>query len=122
MSAQTDFGHIPERTIGRRLRDAREDTGMSQAQFAEATGLSQRSISRYEQATSDAEIKRPVLLSWAFATNVPFIWLQTGSTRSEQGGTGSVERMGYGLRVESVPERPFRPRHLSVVREQAPAA
>ena len=78
MSTQLDWGHIPERTIGRRLRDAREDTGMSQSEFAEATGLSRRTISRCEQATDPAEIKRPVLLSWAFATSVPLSWLQTG--------------------------------------------
>lgn len=101
MSAQPDFGHIPERTIGRRLRDAREDTGMSQAQFAEATGLSQRSISRYEQATDDEEVKRPVLLSWAFATNVPVIWLQTGRTSPQ--GVPSGSDVGKGLHRGNVP-------------------
>jgi transcriptional regulator with XRE-family HTH domain len=78
MTTAVDFGHIPERTIGRRLRDAREDTGMSQSEFAEATGLSRRTISRCEQAVDLSEIKRPTLLSWAFATNVPLEWLRTG--------------------------------------------
>ncbi len=78
MTTAVDFGHIPERTIGRRLRDAREDTGMSQSEFAEATGLSRRTISRCEQAADLSEIKRPTLLSWAFATNVPLEWLRTG--------------------------------------------
>lgn len=78
MSTQPQFGHIPARTVGRRLLDAREDTGMSQAQFAQATGIAQRTVSRYEQATDVHGIKRPNLLAWSFATGVPVIWLETG--------------------------------------------
>jgi transcriptional regulator with XRE-family HTH domain len=80
MSTQPQFGHIPERTVGRRLRDAREDTGMSQAQFAQATGIAQRTVSRYEQASDASGMKRPNLLAWSFATGVPVIWLETGVT------------------------------------------
>jgi transcriptional regulator with XRE-family HTH domain len=82
---------------------------MSQSQFAEATGLSQRSISRYEQATDDAEVKRPVLLSWAFATNVPVIWLQTGSTSPQRGDSASGFHRGYAPPLGRVLVGRFRP-------------
>lgn len=78
MTTAFDIGHIPERTIGRRLRDAREDTGMSQTEFAEATGMSRRTITRMEQATDVASVRKPALMAWAMATGVPLSWLQTG--------------------------------------------
>jgi len=78
MSTEMFYGHIPEYTVGRRLRAAREDTGLSQSEFADSTGISRRTISRYESATSMNEVKRPILMAWAMATGVPMIWLETG--------------------------------------------
>jgi transcriptional regulator with XRE-family HTH domain len=92
MTTQAEWGHIPERTIGRRLRDAREDTGMSQSEFAEATGISRRTISRCEQETNPAAIKRPTLLAWAMATNVPLIWIQTGIVPQPGDGASVTHR------------------------------
>lgn len=103
-----DFGHIPERTIGRRLRDAREDTGMSQTEFAETTGLSRRTISRCEQASDPAEIKRPTLLAWAFATNVPLTWLQTGAVPQPTDGGGGIQA-GYAQDDGYEVDAPFLP-------------
>ena len=86
MSTQAEFGHIPQRTVGRRLRDAREDTGMSQAEFAATTGISRRTITRYEQSSDVAEMRLPNLLAWSFATGVPLVWLQTGEVPGPNGG------------------------------------
>jgi transcriptional regulator with XRE-family HTH domain len=105
MSTQPTFSHIPERTIGRRLRDAREDTGMSQARFAEVTGIAQRSISRYEQATELDEVKRPILLSWAFATSVPMAWLETGQAPHEGGPDDAVAGTGFEPVTSGLPAR-----------------
>jgi transcriptional regulator with XRE-family HTH domain len=93
MSNQPSFGHIPQRTLGRRLRDAREDTGMSQAEFAKVTGIAQRSISRYEQATELSEVKRPIMLSWAFGTGVPMAWLETGQDPRDGGPDGGLPHL-----------------------------
>lgn len=80
---------------------------MSQGEFAKATGLSQRSISRYEQATRNDEIRRPVLLSWAFATNVPLIWLETGSTSPQPGAKTRQSHRGNGPSTGLAPIIPF---------------
>ena len=92
MSTAYDIGHIPERTLGRRLRDAREDTGMSQSQFAEATGMSRRTITRMEQATELAHVRKPALMAWAMATGVPLSWLQTGVVPQGGGGGAHLDR------------------------------
>lgn len=108
MTTQADWGHIPERTIGRRLRDAREDTGMSQSEFAEATGISRRTISRCEQETDPVAIKRPTLLAWAMATGVPLSWIQTGIVPAGGDGGSALER-GNPLSTGSGRVVPFRP-------------
>lgn len=79
MSTHTVGTVIPQWSVGDRLRKAREVMGLSQSEFAQATGVSQRSVSRYESLEDAAEIRRPVLLAWAFATGVSMDWLLTGS-------------------------------------------
>ena len=92
MSTAHDIGHIPERTIGRRLRDAREDTGMSQSEFAEATGMSRRTITRMEQASTPEGMRKPALMAWAMATGVPLSWLQTGMVPGSGDGGSVLDR------------------------------
>lgn len=80
MSTQpTVAAAIPQWTTGDRLRKAREFSGLTQRQLADEIGVSNRSISAYEQG---ATARRPVLLSWAVRTGVPLEWLQTGSVNS----------------------------------------
>ena len=109
MTTAYDIGHIPERTIGRRLRDAREDTGMSQSEFAEATGMSRRTITRMEQATDIAGLRKPALMAWAMATGVPLSWLQTGIVPSPGDG-GALQHRLNGHADASGRVAPFRPR------------
>ena len=97
MTTALDFGHIPERHIGRRLRDAREDTGMSQREFAEATGIGQRTVTRYEQATGPDGLKRPVLVAWAVAAGVSLVWLETGERPEPLPGPGLSVVAGTGF-------------------------
>lgn len=110
MSTAHDIGHIPERTIGRRLRDAREDTGMSQSEFAEATGMSRRTITRMEQASTPEGMRKPALMAWAMATGVPLSWLQTGVVPQTNDPDGGLER-GYQHDDGSVRDASFSPRH-----------
>lgn len=69
----TGVGVVPTWTLGDRLRKAREVAGMSQADLARATGISQRSVSSYENGTYSP--RRPQVLSWALATGVQMDWL-----------------------------------------------
>lgn len=86
MSIQPTAGHIPQRHIGRRLRDAREDAGLSQTQFEKIVGISRKSISTYESMTDINDIRRPVLIAWSWATGVPLEWLETGKAPEDDRG------------------------------------
>ena len=67
---------VPEWTQADRLRKARGDAGYSQAELADATGISRQSINRYE--TGRAVPDRPKLLAWATACHVDYAWLTGG--------------------------------------------
>ncbi len=71
---------VPEWTLADRLRKARGDAGYSQAELADATGISRQSINRYE--TGRAVPDRPKLLAWATACHVDYEWL-TGAGPKE---------------------------------------
>ena len=73
---------VPEWTLADRLRKARDLAGYSQAELATATGISQRSIIRYERG--QAEPRRPELLAWATACHVKYEWLTGGHSPGEE--------------------------------------
>lgn len=63
----------PTWTLGDRLRKARELTGMDQAEFAEAVGISRNTVNNYEKGHT-----RPRLLelrAWASISGVDIRWL-----------------------------------------------
>jgi transcriptional regulator with XRE-family HTH domain len=72
--------------LGRRLRAAREYRGLSQSAFAEAIGLGQSTIARYENGElPDDRRLGYVLDDWARACQVPTDWFtapwaQVGTT------------------------------------------
>lgn len=70
--------HIPQITIGVRLKLARESADLSQYELGDAIGIAPRSVQNYERGNTTP--KRPVLLSWALATGVPLSWLTEGET------------------------------------------
>lgn len=69
-------GRMPEWHQGDYLRKARESAGMSQAELAEVTGMSRRTVVRYE--SGEGVLRRPQMIAWAMATGVSLEWLQTG--------------------------------------------
>lgn len=76
-------GTIPEWSVADRMRKAREMRGMTQTEFAEATGLSRRTVSRLESGD-----KLPVTKDynlWQMATGVPRAWLETGEAPHDGG-------------------------------------
>ena len=67
-------GHAPEWTLTDRLRKAREYRGLSQAELADLTGVSARSVFNYEAGRTTP--RRPQLIAWALATGVCLDWLE----------------------------------------------
>ena len=88
---------VPEWTLADRLRKARTDAGYSQAELFRQTGISQRSIIRYERGQS--EPGRPELLAWATACNVEYDWLAEGPPYG--GGTLKLPALADAYRRES---------------------
>ena len=67
--------------IGTRLRMCRNDRGFTQAQFAEALGVSSRSYQHYEKATREAPVS--VLRTAAHVSGRDFHWLITGKLEGQ---------------------------------------
>lgn len=78
MTTQTHH-HIPEWTMGDRLRKAREEAGLDQAALAEALGVSRATISNHEVGTGKRGTSRMMIRAWALATGVPAEWIETGN-------------------------------------------
>lgn len=64
-----------------RLRAAREQAGLSQADLAHHTGISLKSVQRYEAGTTTP--RPPQLLSWAMVTGFSLAWLGQGEDTRE---------------------------------------
>lgn len=82
MSTQPNSEHIPEWTMGDRFRKAREETGLTQEQFAHEIDVDRNTVSAYE-ADQRKRPTRVVVNAWAMRTGVPREWLLSGiaSTR-----------------------------------------
>lgn len=89
----------PEFDLADRCMKARRVAGLSQQELAERTGISTRTITRYENGEVGRASKL-VLRPWAFACGVSYEWLLTGtdqesmsprnSTRSNRNRRGGV--------------------------------
>lgn len=77
---------IPTWTMGDRLAKARRDTGMSTREFADALGVSAKTINNYEAGTHAP--RRIVINAWSLATGVPTGWLLTGTIPSSREADG----------------------------------
>ena len=76
--------HIPEWTLGDRLRKAREDAGFSQDELATAVKVSRATISNAEVG---ARVPlRVTIAAWAEATGVPESWLLGGGDHPPKTG------------------------------------
>jgi transcriptional regulator with XRE-family HTH domain len=70
-------GFVPDPEIVRRLRAARDLTGLDQTAFAKLTGISRSIISQYETG-ANTDYKWPFMIAWAYCTPVTLEWLWTG--------------------------------------------
>lgn len=68
---------IPEWTPGDRLRKARTSIGKTTRDFADLIGVSQKTVTDYEN-DRPAKPRKIVLNAWALATGVPVSWLERG--------------------------------------------
>lgn len=76
-----------------RLRAAREQAGLSQSDLAHITGISLKSVTRYE--AGDTRPRRPQLIAWAMATGFGLEWLETGKAPSPDDDGAEVRREGF---------------------------
>ncbi len=71
--------HVPQWTVGDRMRKAREDAQLNQSDLAGKIEIARSSIVNYE--TDRKMVSRPVLIAWSLATGVPYEWLCHGDTQ-----------------------------------------
>lgn len=72
--------------MGDRLRKAREEAGLSQAELAVAIGVARNTIGNAE--LGDRTPLTITLRAWARVTGVPEEWLRTGHAPAPRGGDG----------------------------------
>ena len=93
MRMMSDVGFVPDAQheqamidnevfgIGKRLKICRKDSGLTQARFAEALGVSSRSYQHYEKATREAPVS--LLRIAARVSGRDFHWLITGKLEGQ---------------------------------------
>lgn len=99
-------GNIPTWELQDRIARARRHAGLEQGELAERSGLSRKSISRYETGLSTP--RRPALIAIALATGVDLNWLETGKTPAgdNPGGGGAVGHQGLEPRTRCFGVKP----------------
>jgi transcriptional regulator with XRE-family HTH domain len=76
-------GIVPEFGQGDRLRKARELTGLGIRDFATRIGVSHQTVTNAEKG--HRTVRRITLNAWAFHSGVSALWLETGSTSTDEG-------------------------------------
>lgn len=83
-------GRIPVWTLGDKLRKARVDAGLEQAELASEIGVSRNTVRNYEAEKTAP--RRPVLLAWAMRTGVSLEWLTQDERPGPDGDAGWAPR------------------------------
>lgn len=74
---KNEYARVPEWTLSDRLRKAREESGLTQAELAEQMGVTVATVSRAERG---AGVSHRTLRQWAWITDVSLDWINAGST------------------------------------------
>lgn len=85
--------------MGDRLRKAREDAGLSQAELALSIGVSRNTVGNAE--IGDRTPLEITLRAWADATGVPLEWLKSGRTGAPASPVRGVRRNRAQVRSAS---------------------
>jgi len=90
--AHNQATRIPPRTLGIRLRDAREYAGLDQNALADALDVGRATISNYERGVTKPN--RLQINAWAVTCDVDVEWLKTGRASRGDGpdGDGSAKQ------------------------------
>lgn len=91
MAASKHQQAIPEarrQEIGRRLYEAREDLGITQAELAERMDCSEGTISRYESSGRIPNQRSLRLLSDALEKSIPYLRASDWSSNGKEGADG----------------------------------
>ena len=81
-------GVIPTWSLGDRLRKAREQAGLEQAELARDLGTSRTTVGNAERG--DRTPRRSLVMAWSLRTGVPLAWLETGTAPSPGDGDGAA--------------------------------
>jgi transcriptional regulator with XRE-family HTH domain len=82
--------------MGDRLQKAREVTGLNTREFADAIGVSQKTVT---DAENDRRQPRRIMLNaWSLATGVPREWLETGEVSDGDSGPNDGLNVNTGSR------------------------
>ncbi len=109
--------HELDRHLGARLRKLRQQQGVSAAVLAEAVGLTQQQISRYENGEN--KLAAVQLYRMASCLNTPLAWFFLGAEKIEEAPAIRDRRGVY--RVESAPGEAALEEELSVLRAVWPS-
>ena len=101
MTMSAGIDRIPEWTLGDRLRKARSKTNMTTREFAEAIGVSQKTVT---DAEGDKRAVRKITLNaWSLVTGVPRDWIENGTVPSGPDPDDRQVTHEYLLRNRMVP-------------------
>ncbi len=86
MSIQPLHSRVPEFQLKDRLRLAREQKHLEQADMAAELGVSRATVSNYERGVTVPG--KLVINAWAVICDVDVEWLKTGKPHTDGGGGG----------------------------------
>ncbi|WP_051235276.1 helix-turn-helix domain-containing protein [Marinimicrobium agarilyticum] len=109
--------HELDRHLGARLRKRRQQQGVSAAVLAEAVGLTQQQVSRYENGEN--KLAAVQLYRMASCLNTPLAWFFQGAEQIEEAPAIRDRRGVY--RVESAPAEAALEEELSILQAVWPA-
>jgi len=98
MSTQPHHYRVPAWTVGDRLRKAREESGLSQQELADAIGVSRNTISNHEVGVGKREPQTLLVRAWAAATGVSVEWIRTGHAPSPPGTPSRSTRRAQAVK------------------------
>ena len=91
MARKTEQADQIDRHIGLRIREHRENIGMTQGDLARAAGVSYQQIHKYEQGTNRISAGRLGLIAQIFETSVAAFY--AGATHPSQNETDARSRL-----------------------------
>lgn len=105
--------HVPEWTLGDRMRKARMDARLTAQRISDLIGISRKSVTNYENG--DTHPLPVILQAWADVTGVYVEWLKGGEApvNPTQAGDKPRESMASAPIAQLAEQRTFNPKSAS---------